>query len=133
MATPVYVSDFAEDILDALVAASGLLENAKIKLFVGSQPVSKSSVLADFTEASFDGYAEKTITWVKSKQGTDKWALNGGLQLWVATGSTVAEQIGGFLIVDSGGTILYGGQQFDTTVPVGDAGDKVEAAPVFTL
>ena len=116
----------------------------KVHLAAASFTPSPILVPADFTEATFPGYAAIANTvapWIfytdPSQNGARVIECPEPLDGWLfkCTGApTAAQTIYGYYVTDSGGTNLYGSNLFATPLTVGAAGDAVEVPKVaFTL
>lgn len=57
----ILANGLSSDMLTALIAAMGALDDAELELLQGAVPSSSAALLADFTVANFDGYAPATI------------------------------------------------------------------------
>jgi len=106
--------------LDLLLAVGAPLEpgTAELRLFQNDFVPNKDSVLADFTEATFDGYAAPTLTFANAYIGPDNTVkLTAPSELFVPTGSTTPNIIYGWYIV-ANGTDVFSSNRFDTEVPL---------------
>ncbi len=134
MGAPLYTTKYAEDVLAQIInITDGVLLNAKLKLFTNSKNPDKADVPGDYTEATFDGYAAKTITWEALQNQGDYRILSAGLQTWTANGDTVSETIHGWFLTSNDDADLLAAQAFDTTVPVSKSGDSVKSLPSLKM
>ena|SRR5947209_12879489 len=98
------------------------LVNLHIHLFTAiAHPLSPLTVLADFTEATFDGYADKVIG---PRVGpfvnpAGEAAVAYPLLSWLMTGDTMPNVVQGFYIVSTGG-LFIAGAKFDQPVNMVD-------------
>jgi len=106
------------------------LINSVLKLYQAiSQPLSQSTVIADFTEADFDGYAAKTITaWLAAYIDPDGGgSIQSGTQQWncVPAGPPpVANSILGWYLVSATGTLVAAGD-FPAPIAMSNLGDAI--------
>lgn len=136
---PFFQFDFMSEIIDALSVnpAAALLITPHVKLFtaVVNNP-SPQSVLADFTEATFVGYATKVLT--LPLVGPSNMAPNilGAHREvdWLA-GAVVApgELILGYYVTDAlgAGTRVYMSELFQAPIPIINPGDEISLDVIF--
>lgn len=124
---------FADGIDAGLV--SGSLVDPICRLYKNAVSWSKDTVLADLTEADFDGYAEiSPVSWVNSPEGPGNVPyMHGGSQSIVCTGNTSPNEIFGWYLVNTAGTDLIAGYEFDQSVFANDAGDTIYWTILFML
>jgi len=106
------------------------LAASKLRLFKGiSQPLSVSTILANFVEADYDGYVEKTIaTWLPPyldpvggasfQSGTQQFDYIPGV------GPEVPNTILGFYIINATGALIAAGT-FTAPVAMAATGDSI--------
>ena len=127
--TPVYTSAFAQDLLTQIKnAVDGILLGAKLHLFVNDVSPQKSSVVADFTEASFTDYAVHDVTW-SADPLTDgsEWKIISDLASFVAGAAPTPETVYGWYLTDSAGTGLIAAKRYDDPVQITQEFDSVQA------
>lgn len=129
MPAPVYTSLFAENNLTALkTAATGLLDGAICRLFSNNITPTKSTLLASYTEATFNGYAEIVVTWNAAVVNAgDFRQIFSQLLSWIAGAAPTPETIYGWYLVNTGGTEVIAAQRFDDEVEIVNEGDPVQA------
>lgn len=99
------------DILGVAVDTLGQFDGAKIALFSNNIVPSPSSVIGDFTPATFTGSTPQAITWGDVYSDGDGNAIApGGSHLFPVTGA-VSETIYGYIITDTAGTGLLAARQ----------------------
>lgn len=136
---PVLGSALVDALLSALdtVPAGALLVTPKVKLFTaGPTPILPTSVSADFTEATFTGYAPVALTLPLlgpiNADSNDRAAHN---EADFLAGAVVApgEVILGYWIDDSvaAPTTFYLGEIFETPVPITALGDYISLDVLF--
>lgn len=111
------------------------LEAPTIRLFSNDFSPSENSVVGDFTECAFTGYAAVAgATW-----GTVGDDVDGSVYVstdsaeFKSTGSAVQENAYGWYLTDAAGTALYAFQRFDEPVYFADLGDVLTLVPKITL
>lgn len=130
---PVIVPYVRSDaILDTLKGVGGELEGAIVHLFDNDIVPNIDSVIADFTEATFAGYAASTaIVWSTSFRNSLNQAQTVGdtktFQLSALPGATV---YGYYLTV---GGALRASERFAAPVPLALVGNAVVLVPTYTL
>lgn len=124
---------FLRTILNALKAASAPLDAVTIRLFSNDFQPDDASVLADFTEADFDGYLESAaVVWEDAYTDINGLAhLRGDLKVFNCTGGTTPNTIYGWYAVTT--TTLKLSQRFETPIPINAAGQAVLVLPSFEL
>jgi len=137
---PVFGRALVEALLDSLSAvpvAAGLV-TPKVKLFTaGPSPITPDSVPADFTEATFAGYAAGALALpLLGSINIDPNHLGQHNEVDFLAGAVVApgESILGYWIDDSVGapTKMYMGEIFETPIPIAVAGDYISLDVVFS-
>jgi len=104
------------------------LAASKMKLYQTiASPLSPSTVLADLTEADYDGYTEKTLTtWnLPYLDPAGGASIQPGTQQFdfvAAAGTT--NVVLGFYILDAAGALVCVGS-FDSPIPMGNTGDSI--------
>jgi hypothetical protein len=99
---------FLTDLISNLIGVSTAYPY--LHLFTNNVTPSPTSVIADFTEADYTGYASQPIPGV----GAVGWASQGaavaysGPVIFAPTGTAVTNIIYGYYITDSGSTHLWG-------------------------
>lgn len=124
---------FLRSILNALVATGEPLDAVTIRLFSNDFQPDDTSVLADFTQCTFDGYAESgAIVWEPAYSDVNGLAhVRGDLKVFNCTGGTTPETVYGWYAVTT--TTLKASQRFETPIPINAAGQAVLVLPSFEL
>jgi len=129
---------FLEDaLLTALSAmpAGALLDNPKIKLFTGGpSPITRNSVIGDFTEATFGGYASAVADTIGVPINLPSGVGRG---IPTATGNFVCtgapfEVILGYWIEDFTSHFIMG-ETFAAPIAIASAGDFISLTVVYPL
>ena len=105
--------------LAALIAATtGPLNGAKLRVYVNAVSLTPAIVLADFTEATFTGYAAVAVTWGTILNATDGTVFvpGGGIEFACTTAGTTQTAYGVYLTNSAGSTLLAA---WSLEVPVG--------------
>lgn len=100
-------------------AIAGTLAANKVALYQSNTIPSPARPLSDYTEATYDGYAKKSVTWSAPTRSDDGFIeVVGVIAEFRPTGSVTPNSIYGVLLVDTTGAILYGAARFDDPVPL---------------
>ncbi len=113
-----YVSDLGIAYqLNALVAKYGA-DALNLHLFQNNYTPSDSSVIGDFTEATFDGYAAETLSGWTSASVTAHVATSNATPIaFVKTGSVTSNNIYGYYVTNSANTVMYWAER-DGAAPI---------------
>ena len=116
----------AKALLTQAMGTGGPLNGVKVALITAGPAVGPGSALADYTLATFTGSTPASVTWL----GPDIAANGQGeIQAQVHFAATAtpspAEMVTGYILTDSGGTNLIGGELFTTPYNVANNGDLV--------
>jgi len=136
---PVMARTLVEQLLDALSArpAAALLVTPFVHLFTaGPNPVSPDSLPADFTEATFVGYAAVALPLplLGSIQiDPDNMAQHNEVDFLAGAVVAPGETILGYWIDEAAaaGVVLYMGEYFETPIPIANPGDYVSLDVAF--
>jgi hypothetical protein len=102
----------------------------KVVLMTANNVPIKRSVLADFTLATFGGYAPANFVLQTAYVGSDGLVhLEGAGVTFVATGAGLPVTVFGYGITNAAGTVWVGGQLFDAPVTLNFASDGVTFVP----
>lgn len=131
MATVVSPNVILEAYLSALIASGGSLHLPTVILFVNDLTPGPTTVLADLTIATFDGYANIVgVTWSGPfLSGSGIAEIIGSGAYFAATGSTLSQIAYGYALVDSGVTSLKVAARFDTPKQFNGLGDALMVIP----
>jgi hypothetical protein len=97
------------DLIATLAAlVSAMLTTCKVHLYTSiANPIGPNSVLGDFTEATFVGYAAKVSAFGAPYLNAGGQAVSDSpLLQWQPTANTTPNVVLGFYVTDSGGTTL---------------------------
>lgn len=113
--------------LEGVVGTGGPADAGVLKLFINNPSITEDSVVADFTEPTFTGYAEiSALAFGAVYQGPSGQLLAtapGGL--FQRTGGAISEVANGYFIVDTAETGFVYAAYFDTPVSFAEVGDGV--------
>lgn len=113
--------------------AAALLTTPTVILFTDGPTVTPDAVLANYTEATFHGYAGDTITLNgPGNLGTTWQGITASPSFLATTGGTINDQVLGYLVTD-GATALYGGETFAEPVHFGAVGDFLDLDLIMPL
>jgi hypothetical protein len=102
----------AECVAAAITGPLAIATPATVHLAQAPFTPGPSVTLAGITEATFDGYSDKTITSFGTVQnlGGGSWGCNSGtVTSWTPTGSTTPNTIAGWVVVDHAGNMVSNG------------------------
>ncbi len=131
-------------LLDRALKGTNNGNNYTLKLYTAvAGGLGGSTVAGDFTEATFAGYAAKTLTpgaWGAASTSTGtSTSTYGALQTYTRSSSGAVESIAGYYLIDaSTGTLILAEEFVDTEAtpipsPIANVGDKVELTPALQL
>ena len=101
-----------------------------LKLFQNNHVASRNSVLADFTEADFDGYAPQTPVWGASIQnGVEDVALAPVATFTAGAGLAGPQTIYGYYFLDDDGDYSWGETFTGGPTTVAIVGQEVKIYP----
>jgi len=124
MSQPVVIPVAESLVIVNAVVALTTWATAKLHLYSNNLVPNENSVLADFTECVYSGYAAQTITWSSGfidAQGNA--CASSGEKIFTDTGAT-PDLCYGVYITDSGGTVLLASGAIDNA-PFGFSGSGV--------
>lgn len=134
---PVYSNEWTSLILNALLVnpAAALLITPKLRLFTAvAGTLSPTTLTADFTDATFDGYTEFAIAAldfpVNLPAGNGQGALVS--KNWTAADPPApAENIAGYYIVAN--SLFIMGEVFEAPVPISVGGDFLSLDVILAI
>lgn len=122
--------------LDMIAALKTAMLNLSVmKLFTNDITPSVNSLVADFTEATFTGYAPVTLTAFSAPYLTDddQGAANSPLATFApASPFTVGEIVHGWFVVDATGDLVMAGR-FDAPQNMNASGQLLQVLVRFVL
>ncbi len=128
---PLVVTNAGENrLLDWVFRTSGT--NLSLRLYTNAYTPVATSVIGDFTEATFAGYAARTLTRASFNAATTNAAGKAEItyadQTWSATSN---QTVHGYFVTDSSGNLLFA-ERFATSKAL-VSGDSLIVSPKFTL
>jgi hypothetical protein len=117
---------FAELLAEATAIKTGRLDAGTVKLFQNNFTPNKSSLLADFTECDFTGYADVDIADWNDPYVDDEGSVSivAPIATFAATGSAVTNLAYGWYYVTTGGALVMG-ERFDEPVNFAASGNTL--------
>jgi hypothetical protein len=110
--------------------------NQKLKLFVNNYVPDDTTVLANLTEMSTNGYADKTLTktlWVVTAGGVGAAASGAyAQQTWTFTNAGGANTVYGYFITDVTSGLLLWVEAFTSAKVIQNNGDQILITPTIT-
>jgi hypothetical protein len=101
---------------------AGVLNGAKIMLFVNNLSPNKQTLLAALTEASYTGYARQTATWSTPARNENNFMSTRSLLMsWQPTDGVTPNTIYGYAILNPAGTVLLAVELLPVPVGLVDA------------
>lgn len=117
-------------ILDARVA----LDGKTVHLFTNNHTVTRNSVLSDFVECDFDGYASQDPAWVAAVQsGSEDVALAPALEFIAGAGLAGPQTVYGYFVTDDDDEYSWGETFVDGPTTVTVVGQIVRIFPQLKL
>jgi len=111
--------------------------NQKLKLFVNNYTPDDTTILANLTEMSTNGYADKTLTktsWVSVAGTTGNPATSTyAQQTWTFTNAGGANTVYGYFITDVTSGLLLWVELFASPKVIQNNGDQILITPTITL
>lgn len=125
------------DVLNAAIAAvlnTSVPAHTMIKLAVAPFNPTPTSDPATFVEATFDGYAAKTISAWEAAYLNGNAAVSNGttVESWVPTGTTTPNTVAGYWLVGGNGSYL-GGEAFASPIAVTGPTTPVNIVPRYAV
>lgn len=128
--TTEYFDNLAALALKASVTSgdfAGPLTGSKVGLFVNNITPGKSSIVSELTEASFAGYAKRSLTFGLPKRDENgNIGMDSGLSTWQPTDGVLPQTAYGYFVTNSAGTQLLGGAKFENPQTLTDALSALE-------
>ena len=120
------------EFLDAIIA--GILENSVLCLFKNNYVPLHTTILANLTEADFDGYSRITLTsWpAATLDGNNKASSALGFQTFTKTGNVTANDIYGVFVLDAFTNLIYAERFATAPFTLSVTGQLLLYKPVFT-
>lgn len=114
MGTPYVPNDAEKKLLDAIVAANKLY---KIDLYQNNHTPVAGDLAAQYTVASYSGYAQQTPTWSAAATDSDDHAYTLSSTITFPLASSGSQTVYGWYITDSSGNLIQA-RLFDASVSV---------------
>lgn len=110
---------YLEALIDSLPGG-----NVRVHLFVGATVPTPATVVADFVEADFDGYAAVDLVPTSPAVNPDGWAqADIPTAHFEASGGTTPNTVTGFYLTDTTDAVYLGGERFDNSFVFDETGD----------
>lgn len=106
----------------------------KLHLFKSNTTPTTSSVLGDFTESDFAGYASQTIiTWTAPAMAAHVASMVAAARTFTRSSTGASQNIYGYYVTDNGSTILLWAER-DANAPIVviNNGDSYTVTPAMT-
>lgn len=132
-----YVRALTSALLAAFSArpAAELLATPNVHLYSNTFTPSPDSVLADFTECTFTGYAAVPLGTLSAPVNTGASTMGVVASVLFTAGSpfTTPDNAVGYFITDTTNAILYCAERFSAPIPFAAAGDFLDLTVVLPL
>lgn len=117
--------------LNSLISAI----DTRFHLYVNDTPLTLDTVLADFVEASFAGYAPiRVTTWIDAAWIVDRVATLADLAVWECSADGPPQTVYGYYVVNGTGTsLLWAERRVGGPVVMQFAGDTYSAEPYYSV
>jgi len=108
------------------------LDGVGIALFSNNFIPTVDSVLADFTESAFPGYAPQSISTPNAayQNGAGRGEVDADMLTWIATGPS-GETAFGYFIYDAALDVIWS-ERFNAPSPMGATGASIDITTKFT-
>lgn len=118
------VEIYDEAALTALIASATLLgTDLKAALFINTPTITKKSVIADFTEPTYTGYAQQGVVLGTPIRDPSVGIVSlGAALLWQGT-ALLPVTINGIFYIYGASPLLLGAEYFETPISLNDATD----------
>jgi len=111
---------------DVTTAVTGSLIGAQVGLFQNDITPLRTSVVGDFTQATYTGYALANVTWsAPSVSDGGDVELIGTVPEFRPDDAVTPNTVFGFLLVDGAGAYIMGARFDDPPLPMGSALDVI--------
>lgn len=109
--------------------------DVKLKLFQSNTTPGETDTTATYTEATFTGYAEKTLTGASwTVTNADPSEASYAAQTYTSSAGSQNQSVYGYYVTNSAGTVLLWAERFtDGPYTIVNNGDTITVTPKFTL
>jgi hypothetical protein len=131
--TRTLLNAIAKELGNATVGTNGSLKGTFLGLVRETFAPTVDSVLGDFTEANFQGYARssQSVTWNPVTAQDGKSLVQGSPVLWEMTGNASPNTIFGHMLIGSDSVTLLAAEVFNDPIPLANIGDGFPDTPLF--
>lgn len=111
------------------------LNSRTLKLYKAiAAPLGDGTVLADFTEANFNGYAATSVgSWAAAMTISNKAKAVGTPRTWTRSAGATSNTILGYYVISQDTLFCLWAEEFDTPIAMNIIGDTVTVVPTLTL
>lgn len=121
-----------ENLVLEMIVNKTAAQNLVMKLYSNNVTIGDATVAANFTEATFSGYAAKTLTgasWNAAASGSITYAQ----QTYACDNDAANESIYGYFVTQvTSGTLLYAEAFTDGPYTISNNGDQIKVTPTIT-
>jgi hypothetical protein len=111
-----------------------LLDGCELALYKNNYTPINTSLLANFTECNFDGYARITLTgWpAAALDANNKAATALAAQTFTCTGAVTPNDVYGMFVVSGAGALMFAERNPSGPITINTAGQTYSYTPKFT-
>jgi len=110
-----------------------ILPTSEVRLFQNNLTISATTVIGDFTEATYSGYAAQTSAWTTpATDGSGRAHTQSDVLQYAHSGGATANTIYGYYVVSSGGDLLFA-EKFASSITMDDSTDAFNLQIDFRL
>lgn len=103
------------------------------RLYINDYTPTDTSILANFQEAGFPGYAgDSNIVWNPALQANGRAEIEAAAITFTCTGGGAAESVYGYYVTDTGGALLFAERFDDGPYVMSQNQDEITITPKLT-
>jgi len=122
------------DILAALIDTGGYLEDATLTLFENDVNPTETSVVGDFTDATYTGEAPEVIAWLAPSISDDgNPQIVGIAGEFRPTATSAGKVVYGAILKTTGGDYIGGVRFEDAPIPMAEVTDSIVLTPAYRM
>lgn len=128
------VPDIAEPFLLSMIKNEATFAGIHLHLYKNNYTPVDATVLGDFTEANFDGYASEVPTFTIPAEVANKASMNDSSpRTFTHDGGAIANTVYGYYVTCDAGPVLMWAERFSAPVSMSALGDSLSVQLYFTL
>lgn len=129
---PLNVPDVGENAILAMVVNKTPPQDQYIRLFKNNITPADTDTAGTYTEATFPGYAQISLTgtsWGTPSGGTITY---GSQQIWTCSGTATDDIYGYYIVQQTSGILLWSERDASAPVAVRNSGDAIKVTPTIS-